>query len=137
MLLRQIFQVASSCPIEALYIELGWYHFKGQKNKISTSQEKKLRCCPWIKSKSKSSFKTLVKKKTKEFAANTLKQVKIGHSKMSNLEYKDLEMQVYLTDETIIKQERYTDSEIEWQDSGKISRGVDPTNCAQYANNQF
>ena len=78
----------------------------------------------WIKSKSKSSFKTLVKQKTKEVAANTLKQVKEGHSKMSNLEYKDLEMQVYLTDETIIKQERYTDSEIEWQDSGKISRTV-------------
>jgi hypothetical protein len=29
LLLRQIFQVASSCHIEALYIELGWYHFKG------------------------------------------------------------------------------------------------------------
>ena len=27
--LRKFFQVASSCPIEALYIELGWYHFKG------------------------------------------------------------------------------------------------------------
>ena len=73
-----------------------------------TEQDKKdllefdIKCdIEWIKSKSKSSFKTLVKLKTKEVAANTLKQVKKGHSKMSNLEYTDLEMQAYLMDEKI------------------------------------
>jgi hypothetical protein len=141
LLLRQIFQVASSCPVEALYLELGCiplgiiikgrrikylhhlvsrdetemlskffydqWNYPGTKNEWTEQVKKDLLefdikvDIEWIKSKSKSSFKTFVKKKTKEVAAKTLKQVKESHSKMSNLEYTDLEMQVYLIDEKI------------------------------------
>ena len=55
----------------------------------------------WMKTKSKESFRSIVRKKAKELAVNTLKQVKESHTKMDNLDYNDLEMQQYLKDERI------------------------------------
>ena len=49
----------------------------------------------WIKSKSKFSFKSLVKSKAKELGLQILIKKKEKHSKMSKLEYMDLEMQNY------------------------------------------
>jgi hypothetical protein len=125
LLLRQIFQVASSCPTEALYLELGcvplgiiikgrrikylhhlvtreetemlsnFFHtqwkYPSAKNEWTEQVKKDLiefgikEDIEWMKTKSKSSFKAIVKKKTNEFAAHTLKLVKETHSKMSNL----------------------------------------------------
>ena len=141
LLLRQIFQVASSCPTEALYLELGCvplgiiikgrrikylhhlvtreetemlsnffytqWKYPSAKNEWTEQVKKDLiefgikGDIEWMKTKSKSSFKAIVKKKTNEFAADTLKLVKESHSKMSNLDYDDLEMQQYLKDENI------------------------------------
>ena len=50
----------------------------------------------WLKKKSKQSFKKLVKKQVRELALLRLIQKKDGHSKMTNLEYANLEMQEYL-----------------------------------------
>ena len=55
----------------------------------------------WIKAKSKCSFKTMMKKLTREIAIKTLNREKEKHSKMNNLTYADLEMQSYLKDEKI------------------------------------
>ena len=49
-----------------------------------------------IKSKSKWSFKTLIKIKAKEFALCFLLDKKDTHSKLKNLNYRDLNMQDYL-----------------------------------------
>ena len=54
-----------------------------------------------IKSKSKESFKKLVKKKVREFAFNTFIKQKEGHSKLENLEYKELKPQDYLMSKEI------------------------------------
>ena len=50
----------------------------------------------WIKSKSKYSFKRLVKTKAKEFALYNFLEKKESHSKSKNLWYSDLEIQEYL-----------------------------------------
>ena len=55
----------------------------------------------WISSKSKLTFKNIVKKQTKELAFLKLMLTKEGHSKMTNLEYSTLEMQEYLKDKRI------------------------------------
>ena len=60
--------------------------------------------CPdldWIKSKSKFSFKRLVKSKAKELGLEILIKMKEKHSKMSQLEYIDLEMQNYFKNDEI------------------------------------
>ena len=49
-----------------------------------------------IKSQSKYSFKTLVKRKAKEFALFTYLEKKASHTKLDNLFYPDLTMQEYL-----------------------------------------
>ena len=54
-----------------------------------------------IKSKSKLSFKRLVKVKTKEYALEYLLSLKVKHSKLSSLQYSDLSMQKYLKDPKI------------------------------------
>ena len=55
----------------------------------------------WIKSKSKLTFKNLIKKQIKELAFMKLMLTKERHSKMNNLEYYTLEMQEYLKDKEI------------------------------------
>ena len=50
----------------------------------------------WIKSQSKYSFKTLVKRKAKEFAFFTYLEKKASHTKLDNLFNSDLAMQEYL-----------------------------------------
>ena len=55
----------------------------------------------WIKSKTKLSFKALVKKQTRELALLTLINKKETHSKMNDLDYLELSMQNYLKDEKI------------------------------------
>ena len=141
MLLRQVFQVASSCPVEALYLELGCvplgitikgrrikylhhllsredtemiskffysqWKYPASRNEWTEQVKKDMEefkiegDIEWIKSKTKSSFKTFVKQKAKEVAAETLKQIKETHSKMDNLKYSDLDMQMYLMDDAI------------------------------------
>ena len=54
-----------------------------------------------LRNKSKSSFKKLVKNKTKEFTLNYLLDLKEKHSKMENLNYTELKMQSYLRDPRI------------------------------------
>ena len=54
-----------------------------------------------LKNKSKSSFKKLVKTKTREFTLNYLLALKEKHSKMENLYYAELKMQSYLRDPKI------------------------------------
>ena len=141
LLLRQIFQVASTCPTEALYLELGCiplgcvikgrrikylhhliavdenellskyfytqWKYPGAKNEWTEQVKRDLdefglsSNLAWIKSKSKSSFRAIVKKKTREFASITLTKKREKHSKMDNLTYGDLEMQGYLKNEKI------------------------------------
>ena len=140
LLLRQIFQVASSCPIEGLYLELGcvplgiviktrrinYLHHLVTRNEEEmlskffltqwkyptgkqewTEQVKKNleefggEDLDWMKNKSKSSFKTIVKKQARKLALHTLILEKERHSKMENLNYKNLEMQDYSKDQTI------------------------------------
>ena len=55
----------------------------------------------WIKSKTKFTFKNLVKKQIRELALQKLLQRKQGHSKMNNLDYTTLEMADYLKDQKI------------------------------------
>ena len=50
----------------------------------------------WIKSKSKDSFCRLVKKQGKEFALNKFNEKKRAHSKLDNLFYPELKLQVCL-----------------------------------------
>ena len=141
LFLRQIFQVASTCPIEALYLELGcvplgliiksrrikylhhlvtrdesemlnkffqtqWKH-PAVRNEWTEQVRLDLKefgikeDLEWIKSKSKLSFKLLMKKVTREVAKQTLERIKEKHSKMENLMYADLEMQSYLKDDNI------------------------------------
>ena len=59
----------------------------------------------WIKSKSKLTFKALVKKQARELALVTLMNKKEKHSKMDDLIYVELSMQNYLKDEKIRVQE--------------------------------
>ena len=54
-----------------------------------------------IKSKSKASFKRMVKAKIKEYTLNHLLELKEKHSKMDNLHYSELKMQDYLRDPKI------------------------------------
>ena len=56
-----------------------------------------------IKSKSKDTFKNLVKKKVSEKALDVLLEMKERHSKMKNLNYTSLEMQQYLKEKRISK----------------------------------
>ena len=51
----------------------------------------------FIESKSKESFKTLVKAKTKEFSLTYLKNLQLKHSKLSQLFYHDIKLQQYFT----------------------------------------
>ena len=55
----------------------------------------------FLKNKSKNAFKTIVKIKSKEFALNHLLNLKGTHSKMDNLAYSELKLQIYLRDEKI------------------------------------
>ena len=138
LLLRQVFQVASSCPTEALYLELGciplglviksrrisYLHHLSTRNesemlaqvfrtqwnypvgKNEWSEQVRLDLVSfgisenleWIRSKTKISFKTMLKKKTRELALLTLNKMKEGHSKMDNLVYLELAIQSYLKD---------------------------------------
>ena len=68
----------------------------------------------WIKSKSKFSFKSLVKIKAKELGLQILIKKKENHSKMSRLEYMDLEMQDYFkSNEITVSEARvYSSSEL-------------------------
>ena len=56
---------------------------------------------PWIRSKSKLSFKTMVRSKTKELSFKLLSKMKEKHSKMENLLYTELKMQTYLENHQI------------------------------------
>ena len=49
----------------------------------------------FLKSKSKGTFKRLLKKKAREIAFESLVEMKVKHSKMNNLEYKELKLQEY------------------------------------------
>ena len=49
----------------------------------------------FLKSKSKGIFKRLLKKKAREIAFESLVEMKVKHSKMNNLEYKELKLQEY------------------------------------------
>ena len=55
----------------------------------------------FIKSKSKTSFKKLVKKKMKEHALNYLLELKVDHSKLDSLLYTKLKLQNYLKNDGI------------------------------------
>ena len=59
----------------------------------------------YIRSKSKDSFKELVKIRMKEYTLKYLLDVKQEHSKMDNLSYSELKLQPYLKNETIPVQE--------------------------------
>ena len=50
-----------------------------------------------IKSKSKSSFKNLVKKKTNEYTFNKLKSMQESHSKLKKLKYEGIKIQNYFS----------------------------------------
>ena len=54
-----------------------------------------------IKEMKKDDFSKLIKERCKLHAFNELIDIKGGHSKMKNLQYKNLEMQNYLKDKTI------------------------------------
>ena len=58
-----------------------------------------------IKKKSECSFKRLVKIKRKEYTLDYLLNIKQRHSKMENLEYTELKLQNYLTDDEISVEE--------------------------------
>ena len=55
----------------------------------------------FIKSKSKESFKKIVRVKAEEYALNQLNCIKASHSKMENIFYTKLEMQSYLKSKNI------------------------------------
>ena len=141
LLLRQIFNVASSCPIETLYLELGciplsiiiqsrrinYLHYLTQRResemlykffitqwkypakrnewteKVKVDLEEfGIKCdLGWIKSKSKLSFKKLVKEQARDLAFEKLNYQKENHSKMKKLYYVDLEIQEYLKDKKL------------------------------------
>ena len=147
LFMRQVLQVASTCPIEALYLEMGcvpignvikarrlkylhhlttrdegemlskvfWTQWKYPAGKSEWTEQVKNDLkeynlgedLEWIRSKSKESFKTLVKKKTEEIALEELMKAKEKHTKMENLVYDKLELQNYLKNEKIrVKQAR-------------------------------
>ena len=54
-----------------------------------------------IRSKSKAAFKNIVKAKAKEYSLKVLLEKKSSHSKMKNLEYKELKIQSYLKNANI------------------------------------
>ena len=58
-----------------------------------------------IRSKSPYAFKKHVKIKSKEFALEQLMKLKLKHSKMENLEYTELKLQNYLSNDSITVQE--------------------------------
>ena len=61
----------------------------------------------YISSKSKDSFKKIVKRKSKELALRKLLKSKANHSKMTNLEYDTIQMQNYFLREDVkIEQKR-------------------------------
>ena len=62
----------------------------------------------WIARKSKESFKNLVKEKAKEYALNKLIGKKSTHSKLEKLDYLDLSLQSYLSNENLSVDEKRT-----------------------------
>ena len=146
LLLRKIFQVQSTCPMEALYLELGCIPLgitiKSRRlnylhHLITRAEEEMIKKTfttqwnnptrgdwseqvrddlntfgmsddlDWIKAKSKSSFKNIIKSKATELTLCILLKMKANHTKMKNLNYSELEMQKYLRDEKIsVKQAR-------------------------------
>ena len=147
LLLRQVFSVPSSCPIEALYLELGcmplefiiktrrinYLHYLVSRDKNEmlfkffitqwnypasrnewTEQVRKdlkdfdlIEDLEWIKTKSKLTFKTLVKIKAREIAFTYLNNKKATHSKLKNLFYVELEIQQYLKDKKITRKQAH------------------------------
>ena len=61
-----------------------------------------------IQSKSKLSFKNLVKVRAEEYAFNSLRRKQNTHSKMENLTYRSLKMQQYLSSQEIKTSEKRT-----------------------------
>ena len=62
----------------------------------------------YMKSMSKLSFKTIVKKRAIEFAFRKYRKSKLLHSKMHNLKYDELKIQDYFTDENLSNNEKIT-----------------------------
>ena len=58
--------------------------------------------------KSKDAFRRLVKTKAKEYALKILLEKKSKHSKMDNINYRDLKIQDYLVDENLTSEEMKT-----------------------------
>ena len=59
-----------------------------------------------IRSKSKNSFKNLVKKKTREYTLNKLKSMQNSHSKMNNIKYENIKMQNYFSRTDLNKEQK-------------------------------
>ena len=62
----------------------------------------------FIKSKSKESFKRLVKTKAKEYALSKLQRKQASHSKMDNVSYSELKLQKYFQNENLKAKEMRT-----------------------------
>ena len=62
----------------------------------------------YIQSKSKEAFKRIVKVKAKEIALNLLKNKQHQHSKLKNLNYKELKIQKYLMSEEVKTSQKKT-----------------------------
>jgi hypothetical protein len=62
----------------------------------------------YIQSKSKETFKNIVKVKIREFTLEKLNEAKFKHSKMDSLVYTDLNMQEYLLNEEISVEQKQT-----------------------------
>ena len=128
---RRLFKVPKSTPIEAFYLETGalpisiiikgrrlnylhitqWYNpskgdwteqVKADLDEFNIPQD-----FEYIRSKSKISFKNIVKAKAKEIAFKKLQQLKVCHSKMKNISYDELKVQTYLLREDLrVEQKR-------------------------------
>ena len=141
LLLRRILNVAASCPVETLYLELGCvplriviksrrinylhhlttrnssemifkffmaqWNFPANKDEWTEQVRKDLEelkmeeDLEWIGSRSKPTFKKMVKIQARELAFDWLMKKKESHTKMTNLSYPTLEMQEYLKDNKI------------------------------------
>ena len=79
----------------------------------------------FIKSKSKESFKKLVKIKTQEMTLTHLKSLQLKHSKLSKLHYHDLKLQQYFTDPqlTISQKQLVFRCRVRMQNFGENFRG--------------
>ena len=164
-MMRKIFQVASSCPIEAFYLESGCiplgimiksrrinylhhlatrreeemltkvfmtqWNYPSGKNEWSEQVKDNMRSfglnpsLEWIITKSKLSFKALVKRQARELALLELNMKKDGHSKMDDLDYSEMSMQMYLKDPKMKVSEART---IFWFRTRNF-KGEDPLNC--------